>query len=193
MSGFLKNLWRFLYGVFAGLFISMFWAILLTTIFSNLYIIGILFKPIPAELLAGLLWALAYGRFLVYLRKHPKINFAGYIAGSIVPLFLAVCLSTIICFVRTPFRDGIKTIKYLEQYKESHGSYPENIEQINYSSSADYAVSKGKDAFDLTYRTGLFESTFYDSNTHKWRGDLPVGGIPYDILGIEQMIREQYE
>ena len=193
MIKFVQRLGRLFYRMFVGVFIGVFWAILLVTLFSNLYIIGILFKPIPAEILAGLLWTLLYSRFLIYLWKRHNLNFHGYVAGSILPLLLAAFFSLIVCFVRTPFRDGIKTIEYLEQYKINHGAYPENIQLVNYNTSANYTFNQSDGSFSQIYQIGLFESAFYDSKTRKWRGDLPVGGVPYDILGIEQMMRDSNE
>jgi hypothetical protein len=184
-----RKLGRFLYGIFAGVIVGILWAILLVAFFSNLYIFGILFKPIPAELFAGFLWMLLYGRFLVYLWKLPNFNFTGYIAGSIAPVLLAGFFSITICLVRASFRDGVKTIQHLEEYKQRHGHYPENADAIDSKALAlRYAFNREDGSFRLIYETGLFESASYDSRTRRWRGDLPVGGVPYDILGIDQMI-----
>ena len=150
-----------------------------------------MFKPIPAELFGWLVWALAYARFLLFIWRHPEINFTGYILGSAIPILFAVLFGTIVCSVRAPFRDGVEIIKVLEEYKRNHGNYPENIAQINRPTLVDdYYFDKKQGTFTLAYQTGLFESTIYESNTQKWRGDLPVGGVPYDILGIEQMVRD---
>ncbi len=164
------------------------WPFLLIFCFANLPLLGVLFSPVPPEVLAGSLWTIAYGWFLVSLWRKHRPAFSKYLLGTAVPLLFAGFFSFAVTYiVRQPFRDGVRTIHELEEYKKQNGRYPSDILELNYPSSADYSYDAGKDAFGLICRTGLFESAFYDSKMKRWKGDLPVGGVPYDIIGIDQL------
>ena len=165
------------------------WPTLLLCGFANLSSLGLLFRPFPPELLVCLLWALAYGRFLIYLLKQHKMDFVKYFKWAIVPLFLAIFFSLSVSgTVRHSFRDGVKTIRRLEEYKSKNGKYPSSIEKLGYKSSVEvYDYDKHSDSYGLIYNTGMFDTAFYNSKTKKWKGDLPVGGVPYDIIGVDQL------
>lgn len=46
-------------------------------------------------------------------------------------------------------------------------------------------------SYGFSIRTLIFDSAFYDSRSREWRGDLPVGGVPYDIIGFEPLVESR--
>lgn len=166
----------------------IFWPFFLIFSFSNLPLIGVTFHPIPPEILTIFLWIIAYSWFLVNLWKKEKSNFVNYIIAVLIPLLFAIIFCSAVCFiVRAPFRDGIKTISKLEEYKRINGKYPANLPSLKDNSYDSYYYNADKNSFTLSYMIGLFEFAWYHSDTKKWQGDYPVGGVPYDIIGLDQI------
>ena len=123
--------------------------------------------------------------FAIILWKYSRRTFVGYITGFLI---LLVVIGLFNLFLRNGvqgvFKEGEEVVAKLNEFKSNYGHYPDALDKIAFKSSEKeifYKYDADKDSFWLSYKVG-FDSYFYNSETDKWSGDLPPGGIPEGLI-----------